>query len=355
MVPPSQAIHRHRRTKNFSIVDNDIFEQVDISWRARMILLYLLSKPDDWVVREGDIINHGPCGRDAVRTALKELKTAGYIKKAPIRDSVGKIAEWKTYVYDEPQKADEATDPSRLLKTQSLAEPDSGKPDTTKYLYKPRTKRTHTLREETTNAGVCNSASLQEENQSATKPLVKPANPLALIADRLKKLGVNQTKALKSAAHGLSDDQLVNACNALEEVLESGGVRSKAAWLRSAFQGLYEPSSDWVSKEEAEAKLEETRRKEAEAYRTSYLKQQDTVQIVQQSLKLLERRGEISVLWDESTFSVGERYAYIYPNHPEWGTMRRECTRMPDNEEAVAKRKAQVAEFEARLRAKNAA
>ena len=124
-----QAIFRHKRTKNFSVIDNGIFEQTNISWRARGILLYLLSKPDDWKVREQDIIKHGPCGRDAVRSAIKELKDAGYIQKVAIKDpKTGKISEWKTYVNDEPQNAHESRIESTFLKNQNLDNHPCGNP-----------------------------------------------------------------------------------------------------------------------------------------------------------------------------------------------------------------------------------
>lgn len=44
------------------------------------MLAYLLSKPDGWQVRSEDILNHGTEGRDAVRSAMQELKLYGYAR-----------------------------------------------------------------------------------------------------------------------------------------------------------------------------------------------------------------------------------------------------------------------------------
>jgi DnaD/phage-associated family protein len=50
-----------------------------LSWEARGILWYLLSKPDDWQVRVSDLMQN--CGRDKVRNTLAELIRFGYLEK----------------------------------------------------------------------------------------------------------------------------------------------------------------------------------------------------------------------------------------------------------------------------------
>jgi hypothetical protein len=45
------------------------------------LLIYLLSKPDNWKVILGDVQHNGDIGRDKARRLLKELERAGYIKK----------------------------------------------------------------------------------------------------------------------------------------------------------------------------------------------------------------------------------------------------------------------------------
>ncbi|MFA5379408.1 MAG: hypothetical protein WC455_26865 [Dehalococcoidia bacterium] len=48
-----------------------------LSWEARGVLWYLLSKPDDWQVQPVNLEQH--CGRQKVYRILKELKSAGYL------------------------------------------------------------------------------------------------------------------------------------------------------------------------------------------------------------------------------------------------------------------------------------
>lgn len=50
-----------------------------LSWEARGVLTYLLSKPNGWEWQESDLIANGPDGKHVIRRVLKELKDAGYL------------------------------------------------------------------------------------------------------------------------------------------------------------------------------------------------------------------------------------------------------------------------------------
>jgi hypothetical protein len=52
-----------------------------LSWAARGVLGYLLSKPDDWEVAVPDLLKNGDLGRDGIRAVLKELSAAGYLRR----------------------------------------------------------------------------------------------------------------------------------------------------------------------------------------------------------------------------------------------------------------------------------
>jgi hypothetical protein len=54
-----------------------------LSYRARGVLCYLLSKPRDWEVVAEDVIDNGTEGRDALRTCFQELKKFGYARLVP--------------------------------------------------------------------------------------------------------------------------------------------------------------------------------------------------------------------------------------------------------------------------------
>lgn len=75
-----------------------------LSWKAKGIVAYMLSMPDDWKFYVKEIANHSKDGEDSLRTGIKELKECGYVKRYPIKDEkTKKILEWETHIYESPQ------------------------------------------------------------------------------------------------------------------------------------------------------------------------------------------------------------------------------------------------------------
>jgi hypothetical protein len=73
---------RHR----FLISDVEIHNRKNISWEARGLHAYLMSKPDNWQVIMSELISAGPAGKDKMRRMLEELEGAGYLLRERIRD-----------------------------------------------------------------------------------------------------------------------------------------------------------------------------------------------------------------------------------------------------------------------------
>jgi hypothetical protein len=63
-----------------------------LSFEARGVLVYLLSKPDDWIIQYEDLMAEGGIGRDKAKSILTQLRKAGYIVTAPLHDADGKFA-----------------------------------------------------------------------------------------------------------------------------------------------------------------------------------------------------------------------------------------------------------------------
>lgn len=74
----------------------------NLSWRSKGILTYLLSKPDDWVVRVEDIRNHAREADRAVRSSIQELVSCGYLVKRVIRER-GRFSRFEYDVYESPE------------------------------------------------------------------------------------------------------------------------------------------------------------------------------------------------------------------------------------------------------------
>ena len=81
--------------------DENVMEDSRLSFRALGILVYILSKPDDWSVRSAQLAPTHSEGRDAVRAALSELEKAGYIVRSRQQDARGYWSQ-TSIVYDRP-------------------------------------------------------------------------------------------------------------------------------------------------------------------------------------------------------------------------------------------------------------
>jgi hypothetical protein len=72
-------------------MDQRAVEDDRLSWAARGLLCYLLSRPDDWKVLVNDLRKRGNLGRDGIYRLLKELRTVGYARFLRLRDRNGRI------------------------------------------------------------------------------------------------------------------------------------------------------------------------------------------------------------------------------------------------------------------------
>jgi hypothetical protein len=104
-----EIIRIQKKRNNFVMLDKTFIEDSRLSWKSKGILMYLLSKPDQWKVIVRDIVNHSTDGERAVYSGLKELKKYGYYSKEPVRNEHGTIIRWESVVYECPN--DEQTPP----------------------------------------------------------------------------------------------------------------------------------------------------------------------------------------------------------------------------------------------------
>ena len=86
-----KTIIRATRRDRFVIIDQRAIEDTRLSWAARGLLGYLLSRPDDWIVLINDLRKRGDLGRDGIHNLLRELRDAGYVRFVRKRDRHGRI------------------------------------------------------------------------------------------------------------------------------------------------------------------------------------------------------------------------------------------------------------------------
>lgn len=90
---------RTQKDNRYFTVSNEPFNDKRLSWEARGMMGYLLSKPNDWTVQMSDLENQTEAGIYKVRAIFKELEEAGYVKRTKYRNEKG-LFEWETVVYE---------------------------------------------------------------------------------------------------------------------------------------------------------------------------------------------------------------------------------------------------------------
>jgi hypothetical protein len=89
------------RENPYVMINKNVLNDARLDYRARGVLSYLLSKPDNWKTNIKEIASNSPEGEDSIKSALNDLKRLGYYKKYPIKEK-GKIVRWESEIYETP-------------------------------------------------------------------------------------------------------------------------------------------------------------------------------------------------------------------------------------------------------------
>lgn len=96
-----QSIKRKKAGNNFTILSNEFLRDEKLSLKAKGLLAYILSLPDDWKIYFEEIEKHHKDGKASLRTAWKELESNGYARTLRKIDPETKaVTEWYKEVSD---------------------------------------------------------------------------------------------------------------------------------------------------------------------------------------------------------------------------------------------------------------
>lgn len=103
----SKSIIRAEKNRDnpYVMIARLVFEDERLSWKAKGIIGYLLSRPDNWQVNVADLQGRSTDGRDSCYAGLKELADHGYIEKRQLREN-GKLAGYEYVVFETPRTAE---------------------------------------------------------------------------------------------------------------------------------------------------------------------------------------------------------------------------------------------------------
>ena len=94
---------RTKKERNYTVMDNTFLRDERLSAKAKGIFAYILYLPEDWCIYQSELVKHFSDGKDALRAAIKELETLGYISKEHIKDiKTGRFTHWQYTVNETP-------------------------------------------------------------------------------------------------------------------------------------------------------------------------------------------------------------------------------------------------------------
>ena len=92
----------HNSSNHFFILTRESMQDARLSFEARGVLAYLLSKPDDWVLMPDDLARQGDIGKNKTYRIIKELMDYGYITRTMHRNEKKQIIRVDYQVFEKP-------------------------------------------------------------------------------------------------------------------------------------------------------------------------------------------------------------------------------------------------------------
>ncbi len=90
------------RDHPYVMLDKRLTEDPSLSWKAKGLMAYMLSRPDGWQIRVTDLVRRSDDGEYAVKSGLRELEQRGYLIRKRRHDAAtGRFLGVTLTVYEE--------------------------------------------------------------------------------------------------------------------------------------------------------------------------------------------------------------------------------------------------------------
>ena len=96
------GVIRIQKNSNYVVMSKVGLHDDRLSWKAKGLLAYMLSMPDNWTFYNEELMKHSPDGSSTFKAAMNELKEYGYVVRRKAKDEKGKFIGWETVVYEQP-------------------------------------------------------------------------------------------------------------------------------------------------------------------------------------------------------------------------------------------------------------
>lgn len=107
------ATFRVSKNSNYSTISNAFLNDEQLSWKAKGLLTWLLTRPDNWKIFSKDLQTRSTDGRDSTNSAIEELIKNGYIERISIREK-GIYRGYDYTVYESPPQDNRSGKPAAV-------------------------------------------------------------------------------------------------------------------------------------------------------------------------------------------------------------------------------------------------
>ena len=99
------SILRNPNRHRYTVIDSLALEDTSISFEAKGVLAYLLSKPDGWLIHQEHLSRVGGIGRHKIMRIFSELRKAGYIAYKKPRNEFGQVEGTEIVLCETPRQS----------------------------------------------------------------------------------------------------------------------------------------------------------------------------------------------------------------------------------------------------------
>lgn len=164
------------KSNNFSIVSNGIIRDKTLSLKARGLLIFMLSLPDNWEYSIQGLTYACNEGRESIRTGVRELEKAGYLFRQQQRDDKGRMGGAEYVISETPQSNFRTADNSAWENPPSGFSTSGGRPqiniDITNYEKNQESREQQQQLNKTREQVVVNAFGFWEQNMGPLTPHV---------------------------------------------------------------------------------------------------------------------------------------------------------------------------------------
>ena len=174
---------RVNKNVNYTVMSNHHLQDKRLSLKAKGLLSYMLSLPDDWDYSLKGLTTGCRDGIDSVRSAVHELEDGGYLCRSKVRDARGRIIDYNYEVFELPQKKQIEKRPAPVPNSPSSENPMSGFP-TLENPTQQNTNKQNTKRQSTNLSGQTDESADFEQMEAQVRDELRERLEIDTLAQR---------------------------------------------------------------------------------------------------------------------------------------------------------------------------